>query len=130
MRLIDAEPIEQTLFRRADKALAKNPYANARVCAFRQAFELILDAPTIAPPPNDPPLNDPLTLEELWEMDGEPVWTEALDGGVSRWAFADCGCELVRFFKTRQGVACEVIARHFKTYGKTWLAYRRKPEEG
>ena len=69
MRLIDAEPIERALFRRADKSLAKNPYENAKICAFRQAFELVLDAPTITSLPNDP-----LTLEELREMDGEPVW--------------------------------------------------------
>ena len=62
IRLIDAEPIEQALFKQADKSLAKNPYDNTRICAFR-------NAPTIAPPPNDP-----LTLEELREMDGEPVW--------------------------------------------------------
>lgn len=69
MRLIDAEPIERALFRRADKSLAKNPYENAKICAFRRAFELVLDAPTITSLPNDP-----LTLEELREMDGEPVW--------------------------------------------------------
>lgn len=26
------------------------------------------------------PLNDPLTLDELWEMDGEPVYVRHLDG--------------------------------------------------
>ena len=71
MRLIDAEPIEQALFKLADKSLAKNPYANAKICAFRRALELVLNAPTIAPPPNDP-----LTLEELREMDGEQRATE------------------------------------------------------
>lgn len=77
-----------------------------------------------------PPPNEPLTLEELREMDGEPVWTVAIDSGVSRWTFIDSECELVRFFTTRRGVACEGIARYFKAYGKTWLAYRRRPEEG
>ena len=72
MRPIDAEPIEQALFRRSDKSLVKNPYENARICAFRRAFELILDAPTITPPPNDP-----LTLDQLREMDGEPVWADS-----------------------------------------------------
>ena len=74
--------------------------------------------------------NDPLTLEELREMDGEPVWVVALDYGTSRWAFVSADCEVVRYFTTRRGVACDVIGRRFKTYGKTWLAYRRRPEEG
>ena len=76
------------------------------------------------------PPNDPLTIEELREMDGEPVWVVALDYGTSRWAFVSADCEVVRYFTTRRGVACDVIGRHFKTYGKTWLAYRRRPEEG
>lgn len=70
-----------------------------------------------------------LTLEELRGMDGEPVWVVALDGGVNRWAFVASDCEVVRFYTTRRGVACNVIARCFKTYGRTWLAYRRRPEE-
>ena len=77
-----------------------------------------------------PPSNAPLTLEQLREMDGEPVWVVALDYGTSRWAFVSADCEVVRYFTTRRGVACDVIGRHFKTYGKTWLAYRRRPEEG
>ena len=76
------------------------------------------------------PPNAPLTLEELREMDGEPVWVVALDYGTSKWTFVSADCEVVRYFTTRRGVACDVIGRRFKTYGKTWLAYRRRPEEG
>ena len=73
--------------------------------------------------------NDPLTLEELREMDGEPVWVETSDiKKANRWAFVDVGCEVVRFFDTRCGVKCQVMGNHFRTYRKTWLAYRRKPE--
>ena len=74
--------------------------------------------------------NDPLTLEELREMDGEPVWIETTDiKKANRWAFVDVGSEVVRFFETRCGVKCPVMGNLFRTYGKTWLAYRRKPEE-
>lgn len=127
MRPIDAEPIEQTLLRQADKALAKDPYANARVCAFRLALELIMDAPTIAPPPNDP-----LTLDELREMDGEPVWISPVkeNGKVlARWM-------LVSGYNPKKDIYLFAPSSNItqgydgKSYGKTWLAYRRKPEEG
>lgn len=32
--------------------------------------------------------NDPLTLEELREMDGEPVWVEIPKGRVAEWCIA------------------------------------------
>ena len=68
---------------------------------------------------SDPP-NDPLTLEELREMDGEPVWICDPDGSDGMWALVDLEYELCRTAKG--GIAI------FDTYGKTWLAYRRKPE--
>lgn len=51
-------------------------------------YEQIKAQPTIAPPPNDP-----LTLDELREMPGEPVWCEEYQcwgivkcEGIGRWA--------------------------------------------
>lgn len=74
--------------------------------------------------------NAPLTLDELRKMDGEPVWVRSLDGnGKDIWAFVDTDCEMARIFVTRFSVKCMVTLRHFKAYGKTWLAYRQKPEE-
>lgn len=117
MKLIDAEPIEKKLLPLADKALAKNPYEKARICAYRRAFEMVLDAPTITLPSNDP-----LTLEELRKMDGEPVWVVSLGGqNGSCWMLVDAEYELCR--ETHGGMAV------FENNGKTWLAYRRKPEE-
>ena len=72
--------------------------------------------------PDALPPNDPLTLEELRGMDGEPVWVvhpddvlppfwgivEADDGTVSNsWCYAT-----------------------FEDYDTEWLAYRRRPEDG
>ena len=68
------------------------------------------------------PPNDPLTLEELREMDGEPVWICDPDGSDGMWALVDLEYELCRTAKG--GIAI------FDTYGKTWLAYRRKPKGG
>lgn len=122
MRPIDAEPIEQALFKQADKSLAKNPYENARICAFRQALELILGAPAITPPPNDP-----LTLGELREMDGEKIFVHYIDGLYTDEDGAYFGKfeQLVRECNGKL-TACELPLEY---YGKTWLAYRRKPEE-
>ena len=75
----------------------------------------------------------PLTLDELREMDGEPVWT--VTTGVSssgRWEL--CTCETVCACPLHKVLRCvtadgEVTDYDLDTYGKTWLAYRQKPEE-
>lgn len=70
-----------------------------------------------------PPSNAPLTLEELREMDGEPVWVTSVNNGRGRsWTLVDTKYEICR--EVHGGLAV------FENYGKTWLAYRRKPEEG
>lgn len=69
------------------------------------------------------PPNPPLTLDELREMEGEPVWYESLlclpANLASQWA-------IVR--------KDEVLLPNgsflpFAYYGRTWKACRRKPEE-
>ena len=42
------------------------------------------------------PPNDPLTLEELREMDGEPVWITKMDGSGGVWMLVDTEYELCR----------------------------------
>ena len=70
------------------------------------------------------PTNPPLTLEELREMDGEPVWIIPMrgSGGFCTWMLVDAEYELCREAHGEMAV--------FENCGKTWLAYRRKPEEG
>lgn len=48
--------------------------------------DLIDNQPTLTPP------NEPLTLEELREMDGEPVWLDVADGV---WALVDANDDCV-----------------------------------
>ena len=79
-------------------------------------MEMINDAPTISPPPNDP-----LTLEQLREMDGEPVWVCDPDGSMGMFALVDVRNMVCR--TPRGGWAI------FENFGQAWLAYRRKPEE-
>ena len=65
---------------------------------------------------------EPLTLDELRQMDGEPVWVQS--PGVpeyGRWAIVEGVGENCLFL--HDDFTCH-------DYGKTWLAYRQKPEEG
>lgn len=70
--------------------------------------------------------NEALTLEELRDMDGEPVWVQT--PGVpeyGRWG-------IVARVDTRdreQTLYCQSDYT-CRNYGKTWLAYRRPPEGG
>lgn len=64
----------------------------------------------------DEPPNPPLTLDELREMDGEPVWLKG--NGLNQWyIFAGLSLDGIPFFTPEIG------------YGKQWTAYRRRPEE-
>lgn len=75
----------------------------------------------------------PLTLEELQEMDGEPVWVMVVDHKV----FADkdddfdgwgmCRKSWARLWDKERADLIHVDY-DFEDYGKTWLAYRTKPE--
>ena len=64
---------------------------------------------------------EPLTLSELRQMNGEPVWVQS--PGVpeyGRWAIVEGVGENCLFL--RDDFTCH-------DYGKTWLAYLQKPEE-
>lgn len=83
--------------------------------------------PTLTPP------NELLTLEQLREMDGEPVWVKVFGPTDIR---CDGWCEVeVRDKNTSDEIAyvwwagseVEDIGRT-EDYGKTWIAYRRPPE--
>ena len=64
--------------------------------------------------------NEPLTLDELRQMDGEPVWVQS--PGVpeyGRWAIVEGVGENCLFL--HDDFTCH-------DYGKTWLAYSQKKE--
>lgn len=70
--------------------------------------------------------NDPLALEELREMDGEPVWVER-PGYGSRWA-------LVQVWAKSTNVIYLMLNNGVVLYPQVELdcggkIYRRKPEE-
>lgn len=69
----------------------------------------------------------PLTLEELRRMDGEPIWGESLiSGKPGEWSIL----RVVEMSKI-WFIACAGATQGFgdkDSYGKTWLAYRSKPK--
>ena len=75
-------------------------------------------------------LNEPLTLDELRQMDGEPVWVEFQDGSGGCWGLVHITMfnhVVFTHVVFTNGLYCTVGKPY---YGKTWLAYRQKPEEG
>ena len=68
--------------------------------------------------------NEPLTLEQLREMDGEPVWVQT--PGIpkyGRWV-------IVAGVDTEDGQRTLYCQGDYtcRNYGRDWLAYRRPPE--
>ena len=82
---------------------------------------LIERQPTLTQP------NEPLTLDEMRKMDGQPVWGKSLiTNKPGEWFIV----RVVEMSKT-WFIACAGAEQGFgdkDTYGKTWLAYRRPPE--
>ena len=72
--------------------------------------------------------NEPLTLEQLREMDGEPVYVVPKDKpahcggwcGVTVWK-----CDRYSYVSLLRDADS---GWGFEKYGKTWIAYRRPPE--
>lgn len=69
------------------------------------------------------PENIPLTLEQLRQMDGKPVWCEqysrkAKSGVFKAWGIIDVPCKCVDFLEWHLD---------FEYFGKSWVAYVREP---
>ena len=67
---------------------------------------------------------EPLTLDELWKMDGEPVWCVEITGR-EEWLFRRDGG-----FADMYGEFTSDDFMSWDNYGKLWWCYRQKPEEG
>lgn len=72
--------------------------------------------------------NNPLKLDELRKMDGEPVWCVSTLNEQSEWAILKVTEMSKTWFIAMAGASCGYGDKD--TYGKTWLAYRHKPEDG
>ncbi len=89
-------------------------------CAINRAAADLIEQQAAQIAEQERPPNAPLTLEELREMDGEPVWG-VFPGTNSRYMIIQWHNS--EFFKTFE---CGFLLN--EEYGKTWLAYRRKPD--
>ncbi len=66
----------------------------------------------------------PLTLEELQAMEGDPVWVKHLEIQS-----APLTCKILpRRYATHEHPALSAWNDSLKDYGITWFAYRTKPE--
>ena len=68
--------------------------------------------------------NDPLTLDELRKMDGEPVYCVEITGR-EEWLFRRDGG-----FADMYGEFTSDDFMSWDNYGKLWWCYSQKPEEG
>lgn len=79
--------------------------------------------------------NETLTIEELLQMDGEPVWVEYPEMGLRLWVILEgersmCVVEGGKPVKV-DGIHSSDGRTFRKSFcGSKWFAYRRKPEEG
>lgn len=71
------------------------------------------------------PENKPLTLDQLRQMDGEPVWVCGMPGHKIKWAPGWRIIDGNRVAHRRWNDTSMLL--YFADYGRTWLAYARKP---
>ena len=95
------------------------PMGNAQRKALSDAIALLKTHPEAQP-------NEPLTLEELRKMDGQPVWVEIIsDEKNSGWWFLRSTVEFIRLVRyPHQHFGCL-----FEGYGTVLRAYHRPPKE-
>lgn len=123
MRLIDADALIQTLV--TNGWLKMNALKDrTEMIAVQSAIDA---APTITPPPNQP-----LTPEELREMEiREWCWIEIIIPSAFRKVESCYYCKFSDYKEDREfccGWPGTVFSFDYVEYGKTWMAYRRKPE--
>ena len=125
-RMIDGDKLVENL-RLIATCWSVSPYVskekhNGAVNMLREVEREVKEAPTLTPQ------NEPLTLDELLKMDGEPVWVKCLKPSQYaeppvRWRILEKS--ITGNFGVWNG-DCALIER---TYGVDWLAYRRPPEK-
>ena len=113
MSLYDNDSYSEEFMEEVYKLLADDP-DNSRA---NEIIDLFDNAPEFNPP------NEPLTLEQLREMDGEPVWVEFEDGSGGLWGIVHITIFAQIVFAN--GLHCTIGERY---YGKSYKAYRRPPE--
>lgn len=117
-RMIDADELKRRMCDLCNSDYSDEP-CDPSDCVFIRAIN---ETPTLTPP------NEPLTLDELREMDEEPVYVVPKDKpahcggwcGVTVWK-----CDRYSYVSLLRDADS---GWGFEKYGKTWIAYRRPPE--
>lgn len=103
MRPIDADALKEKF-----AEILESTYTDDYAKGFVNGLCAALNMPTITPP------NEPLTLEQLREMDGEPVWFDT----IKRWGIVRvCGYGISVLTKSGE-------------YDVTRMKFYRRPPEG
>lgn len=121
MRLIDADQLLDFI-RFDERVIAPEEHTAQDIVM------MIQTAPTIAPPPNDP-----LTLEQLREMDGEPVWVvgiSTINNFRGHWDIFEWTDGKMMFCVSLEEPDIDNYDPKMKLGVAGWRAYCRKPEEG
>lgn len=71
--------------------------------------------------------SNPLALDELRAMDGEPIWCRSLLNGHGEWGICKITEMSASWYIAISGVRSAYGGKD--AYGKTWLAYKAKPKE-
>ena len=116
MRAIDADALMERLNRKK-AGPANQRYTEGFNDCLMRVRSMVHSAPTLTPQ------NESLTIKQLREMDGEPVWVEFEDGSGGLWGIVHITIfEQIVF---ANGLHCTIGERY---YGKSYKAYRRPPE--
>jgi hypothetical protein len=118
-RAIDADELQELCNRRIRDTWNSRTAPVSWAAAYADFKDDIDSIPTLTPP------NEPLTLEELRRMDGEPVWVSYHNRIVEdRWYIIEKSTEAGLHVESHP-----YFYLGWDIYGKIWLAYRRPPEE-
>lgn len=118
-RMIDGDAVTKRLRAWLESPHRENVYNSGYDDAIWHVLDVIEHMPTLTQP------NEPLTLEQLREMDGEPVWVE----DVKHWALID-----IEKGGQWDGVPFAVWAENgvkftYNVESRDLHCYRRPPEE-
>ena len=69
--------------------------------------------------------NEPLTWDELQQMEGKPVWVHLFGSGLGEWNLIHAQLDNLIWFADGNGYIYDMNAEKL---GKTWQAYRKERE--
>ena len=127
-RMIDGDKLVENL-RLIATCWSISPYVskekhNGAVDMLREVEREVKEAPTLTPP------NEPLTIEQLREMNETPIYvvTETYGSGwcILNWHGVNKSYTYFSRTGTPEGMTATPLSA--KTYGDLWTAYRRPPE--